>query len=200
MGENRVLRRILSWLRIGRAGEGSHPLGEADDAAHQVEILVRAGEIAREGGRRQEALTFYGRAIDCCLEAGRTRQAEALCRRVIEIEPKVIRTRYTLTAIAVARDDVRNARKRLTEYMVAVALSKAEPVAVPHLIELAGTTANPLVRDLLAEALRRADRPDLAEGVERGTAAAAGSTDPRRDVRAALKGPVDLDPDPRAPR
>lgn len=194
-----ILRRILAWLRIGRPAAGSHGLESSDDARHEAAILVRAGEIARQAGRRQEALSFYGRAIDSCLQAGLTRRAEALCRTVIEIEPKVIRTRYTLTALAVARDDVRKARKRLTEYMVAVALSNAEPIAVPHLLELASSTPSRAMRELVAEALRRADRPDLAEGVVHGTAAPARRTDRSRAVGAALKGPGDVDMDALTP-
>ena len=190
-----LFRRVLAWLRIGRAAEGSHPLGNADDVVHEAAILLRAAEIAREAGQRYEALGFYGRAIDACLRAGLTRKAEALCKHVIEMEPEVIRSRYTLAAIAVARNDVKGARKRLTDYMDAVGSSKAEHMAVPPLLELAGSTANPAMRDLVAGALRRAGRPDLADAVEHGTGATAGRSDWSRAVGAALKGPGDLDPD-----
>ncbi|MBW3554192.1 MAG: hypothetical protein KY466_11805 [Gemmatimonadetes bacterium] len=186
---------MLASLKIDRLAPGSDLGEDPDDPARQVAILVRAGEIARQDGRRQDALGFYGRAIDSCLQAGLTRRAESLCRHVIDMEPRVIRTRYTLTAIAVGRDDLRNARKRLTEYMVAVGLSNAEPMAVPPLLELASSTAHPVIRDLIAEALRRAGRPDLAEGVEHGRAARAGRTDWSRAVGAALKRPGDVDMD-----
>lgn len=190
-----LFRRMLASLRIDRGAPDFDFGDNPDDPERQVAILVRAGEIARQGGRRQEALGFYGRAIDSCLQAGLTRKAERLCRQVIDMEPRVIRTRYTLTAIAVGRDDLREARKRLTDYMVAVALSNAEPMAVPPLLELASSTANPVIRDLIAEALRRTGRPDLAEGVELGRAARAGRTDWSRAVGAALKRPGDVDMD-----
>lgn len=188
------LRSLLKRLKARRAPTSAHRAGPPWPG-ETPSILVRAGDIAREGGRRQEALGFYGRAIDAYLEAGLPRQAEALCRRVIELEPKVIRTRYTLTMIAIARGDVREARRRLADYMAAVTLAKAEGVAVPPLLEMAASTANPTLRAVIAEALRRAGRPDLGDGVEGGTAAPAGQPSGARALGAALKRPAEIDVD-----
>lgn len=163
------------------------------DRSLPVSSLVRAGELALEAGRLREGLVFYGRAIDVCLEAGLRRKAESICRRVIEIEPGVIRTRYTLAVIAVGRNDPGRASERIAEYMSVVVRSHAEHLAVPSLVEMASATANPAIRRLVATALTTAGRPDLAEGVLQGTAAPAAATSWTRAVGAAMKRPADVD-------
>lgn len=184
-----MLRKLVLWLRtqVEERTGAVHP----DRARPEPRTLLRAAEMARESGRSAEALTFYGRAVDAYIEAGLASRAESVCMRIIEMEPKVIRTRYTLAAISVARGDVTEVSRRLADYMAVVILAQAEKMAVPSLLELAGTCANPTIRLLVAEALRRADRPDLADGVEFGTAAPAAESNSERALKAALKSPAD---------
>lgn len=163
------------------------------DRSLRAPSLVRAGDLAFEAGRTRECLVFYGRAIDAYLEAGLRRKAEAICRRVIEIEPGVIRTRYTLAVIAVGRNDPGQASRRIEDYMGAVVRSHAERLAVPSLVEMASATANRDIRGMVAAALDEAGRPDLADAVSRGTAAPAATTSWTRAVGAALKRPSDVD-------
>lgn len=182
-----LLRTTWSRLRnrFRTPGDSSRP----EPGGPEPETLVMAGEIAEESGRPAEALTFYGRAVDVYLEAGFTDRAEALCVRMIEMQPRVIRTRYTLAAISVARGNVKEVRRRLADYMAAVILANAERIAVPSLLELAGSSANSKIRLLLAEALRRAGRADLGDGVEFGEAAPASRSSSERALGAALTPP-----------
>lgn len=163
------------------------------DRSLRAPSLVRAGDIAFAAGRTREGLIFYGRAIDAYLQAGLRRKAEAICYRIIEIEPRVIRTRYTLAVIAVGRNDLGRASQRIADYMKAVATSRAERLSVPSLVEMASTTANPGIRRLVATALVEAGRPELADDVLLGTAAPAETTSWTRAVRAAMKRPADVD-------
>ncbi|HUG38854.1 MAG TPA: hypothetical protein VMM12_00125 [Longimicrobiales bacterium] len=186
------------WPRFldGLRGTVLAPLARrwaADDAAMGPSSLVRAGDIAREAGQRQEALGLWGRAIDAYLQRGLHHQAETVCRRVIGMEPNVIRTRFTLAAIAVGRRRVREGRERVADYLAAAARAEATAMAVPSLLELASATADPAMRRILADALRQAGREDLGDRVDRGTAAVARRTSWRRAVGAALKRPGDVD-------
>lgn len=185
-----MLSRLLRWLRteIKERTAAVHP----ERRGPEPETLLRAAEMARESGRSAEALTFYGRAVDAYIEAGLTSRAERVCMRIIDMEPKVIRTRYTLAAISVSRGNVTEVSSRLADYMAVVTLAKAENMAVPSLLELADTCANGRIRLLVAEALRRAGRPDLADGVEFGTVAPPNESSSERALKAALKGPEDL--------
>lgn len=167
--------------------------GPAEDAAVTAAGLVRAGDIARDARQRHEALVFYGRAIDAYLAAGRHRDAESVCRGIIAMEPEVIRTRYTLTAIAVGRGKVRQTRERLSDYMDAVTRSQAAAQAVPSLLELAAATSDSAVRRLIADALTEAGRPDLGEQVAAGTAATPTTPGWDQAVHAAFTRPDEVD-------
>jgi hypothetical protein len=180
------IKRSRLFLALNARWTGRHPL-------LGPEGLVSAGDMARAANEGHEALSLYGRAIDGYLAADLTHEAESVCRRIIEMEPYVIRTRYTLAAIAVARQSVTEARDRISDYMAAVARANAEEQAVRALLELASATAHPAIRHAIADALRAAGRPDYGEGVERGTAAAAVSPTWDRAIRAALTRPGDVD-------
>lgn len=183
----RLLGRILG-PRLKR--DSAVPsFGSTTDAA----TLLRAAEIAGEAGQTRQALIFYGRALDGYLEAGDRRKAERICRIMLQLDPAVIRTRYTLAAIAAGRNRVRQARVRLARYMAAVQAAGAEHLAVPSLVELASVTRNARIRHLIAGALEEVARPDLARAIREG-AAAPSSGDPwSRAVTAALTRPEQVD-------
>lgn len=184
----RLLRRIQT--RLQRTAPAP---GRGADSAFAAASLVRAGEIALEAGETREALTLFGRAVDAYLPAREWRKAETLCRLMIRIEPRVIRTRYTLAAIAVGRNDARGARVRIGDYMGAVKEAKSEHLAVPSLLGLASATANPKVRQLIAEALLQAERAELAHQVRTGSAAPAAATSWTRAASAAATPPGEVD-------
>src|SRR4051812_22569916 len=60
----------------------------------------RAGDLLVDAGRVSNALEFYGEAIDTHVKADRFEPAAALCRKVIRLVPAVVRTRCTLTWLA----------------------------------------------------------------------------------------------------
>lgn len=188
------LRR--GWLARLRTSRLFSPLAARigrDPRAEAAGNLLHAAEIARSGGHRSETLTLYGRAIDAYLEAGLDWEAEQVCRRLIEVEPEVIRTRYTLAMLAVGRDDLKAARTRLGDYIAAVMRAQAAGMAVSSLLEMAAATANPAMRRLIAECLREVGVPEIAYRVQHGTAAPASATSWARAVGGALKRPTDVD-------
>jgi predicted Zn-dependent protease len=183
-GLDRVVEGVRSFLLRPPAGNADVMIATS---------LVRAAEIAAESGRRSEALAFYGRAIDAYLKAGLTHQAEAVCRTIIATEPDVLRTRYTLAAIAVGRGRARQAAARLADYMAAVERVQAAAQAIPSLLDLAAATSDPGLRDVLGKALNDAGRPDLGQQVILGVAATPDHAGWDRAVLAAVTKPEEVD-------
>lgn len=186
----RFLRRLWQALRE-RGILAGRRTWRSSEPALRASTSVRAGDIALEAGRTREALTLYGRGIDSYLEADLHRKAEEVCRRIIEIDPGVIRTRYTLAVLAIGRNDVREAERRIRAYMQTVTGSRAEEMAVPSLLEMAAATVDPAIWRMLTDALREAGRPDLAERV-RADDPAPRSESWTRAVHSAMKSPLDL--------
>lgn len=186
LGERLRQTRLIRSITRRRAGA---------EAARTGAGLLRAGDIARAGGERRKALRLYGRAIDAFLRAGLPHDAELVCRRVLDLDPDVVRARYTLTAIAVGRGRVGLARERLADYVEAVTRAQAPEVAVPPLLELASATSHPALRRAIASAVREVGRFDYAERVERPAPAAAPAapSDWERAMRAATKRPGQVD-------
>jgi hypothetical protein len=109
--------------------------------------------------------------VDLYLTAGQGRAAEVMCRRLIQMEPEVVRARYTLAAISLGRGDVAEAEQRLSEYAAAAREAGKLEYAVPALVRLAGATDDPTLREHVASALRVVGREELAERVRSGEAA-----------------------------
>jgi predicted Zn-dependent protease len=117
------LSRILDNLRSRKRGnEASRELEELEERAKTASLsfrphyLVRAAQIAVTMDRHDQALALYGRAIDGYIEAGRSRAAEALCRKVVADYPHVVRARRTLTLLALGRGDFQEAEELMARY------------------------------------------------------------------------------------
>jgi tetratricopeptide (TPR) repeat protein len=162
-----LLRRLLPSRGSSRsAADLDSGTPRARAAAH-----ARAGDVARDAGERERALELYGRAVDLYLTTGQGRAAEVICRRLIQMDPDVVRARYTLAAISLGRGDLAEAEERLREYAVAARDAGKLEYAVPALVRLAGATDHPALRGYVAAALRTAGREDLADRVQSGDAA-----------------------------
>jgi tetratricopeptide (TPR) repeat protein len=117
------LSRFLGDLRSRKRGnEASRELEELEERAQTASLsfrphyLVRAAQIAVSMDRHEQALGLYGRAIDGYIEAGRSRAAEALCRKVVADYPHVVRARRTLTLLALGRGDFQEAEELMARY------------------------------------------------------------------------------------
>jgi tetratricopeptide (TPR) repeat protein len=115
--------RFLDKLRSRkRDQEASRELEELEERAQTASLsfrphyLVRAAQIAGNMDRHEHALALYGRAIDGYIEAGRSRAAEALCRKVVADYPSVVRARRTLALLALGRGDFQDAEKLMARY------------------------------------------------------------------------------------
>lgn len=159
--------------RLIPSRQSSHTDQDMDSGSTRARAAAyaRAADAARDAGDRERALKLYGGAVDLYLEAGQGRAAEVICRRLIELEPGVVRARYTLAAISLGRGDVDEAGERLREYADAALVAGRVDHAVPALVRLAGATDHPELRGHVASGLRSLGRQDLANRVESGDAA-----------------------------
>jgi hypothetical protein len=124
--------RLLGKLRSRkRDGDATRELEELEARARTASLsfrphyLVRAAQIAVSMDRHEQALALYGQAIDGYIEGGRSRAAEALCRKVVTDYPNVVRARRTLALLALGRGDFADAESLMASY-AAVAREKGD--------------------------------------------------------------------------
>ncbi len=169
--------------------------------------LAGAGDIALDAGQRKRALAYYGRAIDTYLSGGRYDAAAAICRRVLRIAPRAVRTRATLAWIALGRGVHANARREIEEYVRAALRAGEEQRAARQLALMAQATLDPDLRRVLAELLGRLGAGKDAERVIAEMSATSLRRMPSAEeqeqvwaqvLRAALMGPRELDAAPDA--
>jgi predicted Zn-dependent protease len=161
----------------------------------------RAGDLCVEAQDRSRALTYYGRAIDAYLRAGRYNAAGAVCRKILRVSPGSVRARATLAWLSIGKGLLSDAQREVDEYVAAAVAVDRGDMARRHLRMMADSTYDPDLRALLASHLRRLGDTDTAERIlaerpagdsQREDAEALWS----RVLRAALMGPEDLrDPD-----
>lgn len=186
------LTRTLLTRRIRRLAT------KAQNASprYRASFCARAGDQARDSGLRQDALCWYGEAIDGYLQAGRGRAAELVCERLLEAYPEVVRARYTLALIAIGHGETGLATLRVRHYMEAMLDRQTEDVMVPALLQMASVTSEPSIRSEIALSLERAEERELVVRVREGRAAPADSTSWSRSVLAALRHPAEVDVEP----
>ncbi|HEU5208558.1 MAG TPA: hypothetical protein VFU06_04020 [Longimicrobiales bacterium] len=164
--------------------------------------FAQAGDLALSGGQRQRALEYYGRAIDTYLSGSRYDAAAAVCRRVLRIAPRAVRTRATLAWIALGRGVHANARREIEEYVRAALRAGEEQRAARQLSLMAQATLDPDLRRIIAEllgrlgAVKEAERviSDMSETSLRRMPSAAEQEQVWAQVlQAALMGPRELD-------
>lgn len=176
------LRSLLSGIGIGR-GRPARSQRKAREAVAELEAraqaaspsfrphhYLRAAQLAAETGDPARALSLYGRAIDGHLEAGRDRAAEALCRKVLELYPDVVRTRRTLALLAVGRGDSREAADLLHQYASSAACGGDRSLLRQSLKMIALISECPVVREQAVAELRSVGDEDGARFVVRGQA------------------------------
>ena len=200
--------------RFGRRGDDSENSLERELAAleteagravpgYEAQFLNRAGDLCLGAGQRSRALGYYGRAIDHCIVAGRYDAAAGICRKLLRISPRAVRTRATLAWLALGKGHYGDARREIDEYVKAATRADEGRRAARQLAMMAQATLDPDLRRMLAEHLARLREAADAQHIIRDLASG-------RDVRtmpspeqqekvwaqvlhAALMGPRELD-------
>jgi hypothetical protein len=181
---------------------------EAADAppGRRALFLGRAGDLCLGAGQRARALGFYGRSIDGYLSGAHYDAAASVCRKVLRISPRAVRTRATLAWLAVGKGLHGNARREIDDYVRAAVRAGEERRASRQLALMAQATLDPDLRRVLAEHLARTGAVRDAERIMRELAAGRDArTLPSLEqqeklweqvLHAALMGPQELDSRP----
>lgn len=111
--------------------------------------LIRAGQLCAGAGDIPGALQYYGRAVDAYLSIGHGREAEMLCRKIIDLKPDVVRARRTLALILLGRGDLMGAAEQVREYVAAARSAGQEQLAVRQLRLMAELTQDDRLRENL---------------------------------------------------
>lgn len=190
-----MLPAFLSRMRAERRIRKLASKAEGASARYRASLCARAGDMARDVGLRDQALRWYGEAIDGYLTAGRGRAAELVCERLLAAYPDVVRARYTLALIAIGHADSGLAAVRVRDYMEAMRLRQTPDIVVPALLQLASLSPESPIRHEIARALELAEEGELAMRVRAGKAASADITSWSLSVLAALRHPDQVDVD-----
>jgi predicted Zn-dependent protease len=162
-----------------------------------AQFYNRAGDLCVEAQNRSRALTYYGRAIDAYLRAGRYNAAGAVCRKLLRVSPGSVRARATLAWLSIGKGLLSDAQWEVDEYVEAAIAANRTDMARKHLRMMVDSTYNPDLRALLASHLRRLGDPATAERIMEEGPIAEGQREEAealwsRVLRAALMGPEDL--------
>lgn len=168
----------------------------ADSAAPQqrASLLNRAGDLCAGCLDREKlAVSYYGRAINCYVEAGMYDAAAVLCRKLIRHSPQVVRAHCTLAVLALLDRRVGDAATELGSYVQAARRTRTERIAIPRLRMMADATDDPQLRRAIVDALRGLGDADGADQALRravGTMPAAERT--ARLIHVAILDPHEL--------
>lgn len=132
---------------------------------YETTILNRAGDLCAKVNRNEQALGYYGRAIDMLLDSGRHEAAEALCRKVLRAAPNTVRVRSTLAWISLGRGHLDDARRALREYVYVAVDAHQEHLAVKQVVMMADAVDDPNMREMLAELLLDLGSDEAANSV-----------------------------------
>lgn len=162
-----------------------------------AQFFNRAGDLCVEAKDRDRALSYYGRAIDAYLRAGRYNASGAVCRKLLRISPGSVRARCTLAWLSIGKGLLSDAQWEVDEYVEAAIDAGQADLARTQIALMAEATHDPELRALLASHLRRLGDPETAESVLDRERPERGQTEEAealwsRVLRAALMGPEDL--------
>lgn len=156
-----LLNKVVSSVRSGSRAEAPSRAEiaalekEAERATPQrrPQLYNRLGDLYARAGDRSAALRAYGRGIDGYLENGFYDAAAALCRRVIEYQPAVVRARCTLAFLLLGKSLMADAHREIRQYVDGARRVGQEELAVKRLHLMAEATENLEVRAMLGELL-----------------------------------------------
>jgi tetratricopeptide (TPR) repeat protein len=120
---------------------------------YETQFLNRAANLCQEAGHIDEALGYYGRAIDAYLESGRFSAAEVVCRKILKIAPETVRARRTLAWLAISKGHRSGTDEEVAGYVEAARLAGKDSLAAKQLRMMADAAVSAQLRELLAQQL-----------------------------------------------
>jgi tetratricopeptide (TPR) repeat protein len=130
---------------------------QADEAVpgFGAQFLNRAGDVCLEARLHRRALSYYGRAIDSYLQAGRYDAAAAVCRKLLRVSPHSVRARCTLAWLAIGKGMLGDAQKEIGDYVAGAERAARQEMAVSQLRMMSEATYHGGLLDVIAEQLER---------------------------------------------
>ncbi|MDR0788241.1 MAG: hypothetical protein LBG44_10320 [Gemmatimonadota bacterium] len=124
-------------------------------------VLSGAGDLCLTSGDIPRALTYFGRALDGYMTAGHYDSALAVCRKMIDSSPTVVRARCTLTFLQLGKDLPRlensevsaRIRESFLSYAAAARNAGNTELAIHCLKKMAAATDTGSVRHLIGDIL-----------------------------------------------
>lgn len=127
---------------------------ESAAPAQRASLLNRAGDLCAGCMEREKlAISYYGRAINCYVEAGMFDAAAVLCRKLIRHSPSVVRAHCTMAVLALLDRRVGDAATEINSYTQAARRTRTERIAIPRLRMMAEGTDDAQLRKAIVDAL-----------------------------------------------
>lgn len=145
---------------------------EADRAApgYVGTAYNRAGDLALREGRPEQAVGYYGRAIDAFLEDAQREAARGVANKIIRVRPSALRTLCTLTWLDLAAKHEATALLHLRDYVEGAKEREEQARAATQLYDMAKICPLGEFIEAVADSLDALDYPNRAREV-RGWAA-----------------------------
>lgn len=135
---------------------------EKESLSFKGTLLNRAGDVCMKAGDGEEAVRYYGRAIDALIEDEQPEAARGVAKKIIRIRPEAIRTLCTLTWLALAARHMATARQDLREYAKAAQAGQQQELAAKHILAMATLQRDVPFLEHSAEALDELGMEDEA--------------------------------------
>ena len=127
--------------------------------------LNRAGDLCMQAKDTDQALKYYGRAIDAYLNDGHPELARGVAQKLIRVYPNAVRTYCTLTWLDLGLGYLADARTHVGGYVAAARRAGREAQAIPQVREMAGTVTDLGFREAAATALEDLGDKDAADQI-----------------------------------
>lgn len=143
----------------------------------------QAGDLLVDAGRVTNALEYFGEAIDTHVKADRFEPAAALCRKVIRLVPAVVRTRCTLTWLALGDGFDSDAQSHLLRYVEAAMDAGRNDIVLTQLRRMSAIAGTDSLRIYLAEMLLMMGDDTGADQMFGAVYRERNALDPRRTIK-----------------
>lgn len=130
--------------------------------------LNRAGDLCMQAKDSDQALKYYGRAIDAYLNDGHPELARGVAQKLIRVYPNAVRTYCTLTWLDLGLGYLADARTHVGGYVAAARRAGRESQAIPAVKEMASTVVDLGFREAAATALEDLGDRAAAEQIRSG--------------------------------
>ncbi len=159
----------------GQSGKGSKDLdARLERLEREAERAVpgyvgtaynRAGDLALREGRSEQAVAYYGRAIDAFLEDAQREAARGVANKIIRVRPDALRTLCTLTWLDLAAQHQATALLHLRDYVERAREKKEHARAATQIWEMARICPMGEFVGAVADALDGLDFPNRGREV-----------------------------------